>query len=220
MTGASTLQWAIAAARRSPLGHHPDSFIYSDKAQFSPASSVAVAYRKSVFEKVGNFDESFDAAEDVEFNTRIDAAGLKCFFEPSIAVHYVPRKTLNGLFVQMERYGRGRVRLWRKYRHTFSWKSFAPGMFVFGIPFAFLSHCAYSFSFADRLNQILFLCKSLMELIYMFYLAAVVIESVRLTTRQNFWNIVFLPAVFFTIHVGYGWGILREFFFPRNLSVT
>ncbi|MCL2709774.1 MAG: glycosyltransferase family 2 protein [Planctomycetaceae bacterium] len=113
MKDATPLQWAIATARRSRLGHHPDSLIYSDQAQFSPASSVGVAYRKSVFEKVGYFDENFDAAEDVEFNTRVDMAGLTHYFEPAIAVKYVPRRTLGGLRYQMYRYGRGRVRLWR-----------------------------------------------------------------------------------------------------------
>ncbi len=82
---ATPLQRAIAAARSSWLGHHPDSFIYSNKAQFVPAASVAVAYRIDVFEKVGYFDENFDACEDYEFNTRCDKAGLKCYFAPKAA---------------------------------------------------------------------------------------------------------------------------------------
>jgi succinoglycan biosynthesis protein ExoA len=43
MAGASTLQQAIAAARSSRLGHHPDSFIYSSQEDCVPADSVAVA---------------------------------------------------------------------------------------------------------------------------------------------------------------------------------
>jgi succinoglycan biosynthesis protein ExoA len=199
MTDASPLQWAIASARRSKLGHHPDSFIYSGQAQFSPASSVAIAYRKSVFEKVGLFDESFDACEDVEMNTRIDAAGLKCYFDPAIAVHYVPRKTVGGLFYQMNRYGSGRVRLCRKHRHTFSLKSFAPGFFVLGV-FAGLPLC---FVHGIFLAVYLTVCG--------LYLAAVVSESVRLTMQQKHWAILRrLPFVFVAIHFGFGIGILRE----------
>src|SRR5690606_38713780 len=41
--GASLLQRAIAAARRSWLGHHPDSFVYSNREQIVPARSVGVA---------------------------------------------------------------------------------------------------------------------------------------------------------------------------------
>ena len=231
MTNATSLQWAIAAARRSPLGHHPDSFIYSGEAQFSPASSVAVAYRKSVFEKVGIFDENFDAAEDVEFNTRCDAAGLKCYFEPAIAVRYVPRSTLKALGDQMERYGRGRVRLWRKHRHTFSWKSFAPGVFTFG--FYYIAFCvvlAFIFQIAAVVlgitssmvdaTLILVGCTLMPFLITygLLYVPAVILESARLSFKQKRRNILpFLPFVFYIVHFAYGDGVLSEFFFPRRL---
>jgi hypothetical protein len=56
VTSATGLQRAIAAARSSPLGQHPDSFIYSTEPPFVPAGSVAVAYRREVFEIVGYFD--------------------------------------------------------------------------------------------------------------------------------------------------------------------
>src|SRR5262245_38954230 len=118
VTGASPLQRAIAAARGSLLGHHPASFIYSGREQFVPPQSVAVAYRREVFERVGLFDERFDACEDVELNHRVDRAGLRCFFTPAVAARYVPRASLRGLFRQMARYGRGRVRLARKHPET------------------------------------------------------------------------------------------------------
>ena len=111
IAGASPVQEAIATAPRSWLGHNPSSFIFAAEERFVAASSVAIAYRRSVFEKVGFFDERFDACEDVEFNTRIDRAGLKCFFTPRIAVRYHPRGTMPGLVYQMTRYGRGRLRL-------------------------------------------------------------------------------------------------------------
>ena len=45
---ATPIQQAIAIARASRLGHHPDSFIYSGDSQFVPASSVGAAYRREV----------------------------------------------------------------------------------------------------------------------------------------------------------------------------
>src|SRR5262249_51294765 len=57
-TGATPLQWAIAAARSSWLGHHPASHIYSATEQMVRSESVAVAYRREVFDLVGRFDES------------------------------------------------------------------------------------------------------------------------------------------------------------------
>ena len=225
MRDATPLQWAIATARRSRLGHHPDSLIYSDQAQCSPASSVGVAYRKSVFEKVGTFDENFDAAEDVEFNTRVDIAGLTHYFEPAIAVRYVPRKTLDGLVKQVGRYGRGRVRLWRKHRHTASLKSFAPAIFFFGLAGVILCWLAVLFVelclawTGKPIHHLHLIPAGTFLAAFGIYLAVVVAESVRLVFKQKRWD--FFPhllVVFPTVHMGYAWGILREFFFPRRVS--
>jgi succinoglycan biosynthesis protein ExoA len=200
MNGASILQWAIALARRSPLGHHPDSFIYSGQAQYAPAISVAVAYRRDVFEKVGKFDETFDACEDVEMNHRIDKAKLRCYFDPAIAVHYVPRKTLTGLMFQMNRYGRGRIKLFRKHRETFSLKSFGLGFFVFGVILG---------SLICWLHPVLFY---VYVAILGFYAFTVLAESVRITIlNRRLGVLLFLPTVFAAIHFGFGFGILREF---------
>lgn len=133
VTGATPLQRAIAAARSSRLGHHPASDIYSDGERFVAPESVAVAYRREVFSVVGTFDETFDACEDVEFNHRIARAGMRCFFTPRVQVRYFPRSSLAGLCRQMMRYGRGRVRLLRKHRDTFSLFGFLPALFVAGV---------------------------------------------------------------------------------------
>jgi len=212
---APLFQWANATARQSPLGHHADSFMYSNKAQFSPASSTAIAYRMSVFEKVGTFDENFDAAEDVEMNTRIDAAGLKCWFEPAIAIRYEPRKTVKGLAYQVSRYGRGRVRLWRKHRHTASLKSFAPGFCTLGAIVGLLL-CFVTPFMPPHFGIPLF---ATVFSVFALYLLIVMAESARLAIAQKRPSLFpGLIVAFATIHFGYGWGILREFFFPKRVS--
>jgi succinoglycan biosynthesis protein ExoA len=129
VSGATLIQRAIAVARSSRLGHHPASHIYSDGEGFVAPESVAVAYRREVFNVVGVFDRTFDACEDVEFNHRLARAGLRCFFTPHVQVRYFPRSSLAGLFRQMIRYGRGRVRLLRKHPDTFSLLGFMPALF-------------------------------------------------------------------------------------------
>ncbi|MDR1485950.1 MAG: glycosyltransferase family 2 protein [Planctomycetaceae bacterium] len=204
MNDATLLQWAIAMCRRSWLGHHPDSFIYSDFCGVVPAISVAVVYCRDVFERVGYFDEGFDACEDVELNYRIDAAGLSCYFDPAIAVRYVPRGTFCGLAFQMFRYGRGRVRLYRKHSDTFSIKSFGLGFFVLSVIVGFL----VSLFDVCFLGGIFFkaYCVGLV-----FYLTAISVESVRLSIVQRKFSMpIFLIPVFLTIHFTFGWGIIRE----------
>jgi succinoglycan biosynthesis protein ExoA len=199
VTGASTLQKAIAAARSSRLGHHPESFIYSSKEQFVRPQSVAVAYRRELFDRLGFFDEQFDACEDVEFNHRLDRAGLRCFFTPRVRAHYYPRSSLSGLFRQMVRYGRGRVRLCRKHPDTFTLAGFMPGLFLLGLVLgplaAWLSPWLAAFYFG----------------VLALYGLAVGWASVAAALRaRNLRILPWLPAVFPTIHLGAGFGILRE----------
>jgi len=121
---------------RPDWGTTPDSYIYSSHEGFAPVKSVAVAYRRSVFEKIGYFDENFDACEGVELNHRVDLAGLPCFFTPRIAAHYAPRDSLRGLFRHLVRYSRGRVGLLRKHPEKFSWGILPPLLLVAGLVLA------------------------------------------------------------------------------------
>ncbi len=202
---ATLLQRAIAAARSSWLGHHPDSWIYSSKERFVRPQSVAVAYRRSVFETVGLFDESFDACEDVEFNHRIELAGLSCFFTPKVRVCYYPRSSLGGLFRQMVRYGRGRVRLLRKHPDTFSVPCFVPMMFLLGLIAGPLL-CWLSRPLAGVYVGTLMLYVLLVSLVSID--TSLKCRSPRLLT--------YLPLVFAAIHVGSGFGTLRELVLGRR----
>ncbi|MGL4942270.1 MAG: glycosyltransferase family 2 protein [Thermoguttaceae bacterium] len=222
MKGATRLQVAIAAARRSPLGHHPDSFIYANEGRFVPASSVAVVYRNTVFGQVGFFDEDFDACEDVEFNTRLDAAGLRCWFEPSIAIHYVPRGSFAGLAKQLFRYARGRVRLARKHPATFSLKSFAPGLFVIFVAFYILL-VATVIGAAHVFGTVplwLLTCSLLCHAAICVYGFAIFAASLQLCFQQR--RITLFPNIlgaFLVIHFAFGCGIVYEALIPNFLFV-
>lgn len=199
VANASDFQQAIGAARASRLGHHPDSYIYTHEDRFVPAISVGAAYRREVFDRIGFFDESFDACEDVDFNYRADQAGLTCFLSSRSAVHYEPRKTFAGLFYQLARYGRGRIRLWRKHPTTVSWKTLAPALFVAG-----LLGGAVAATIDPR-----WLYPYLAGLA--IYATIVVLESFRIAAQQRRWRlVVWLPLVFATIHISAGLGILQE----------
>jgi GT2 family glycosyltransferase len=197
--GGGRLQRAIAAARASRLGHHPDSHIWSDRPGFVAPHSVAVAYRREVFEAVGLFDESFDACEDVEFNTRVARAGLRCWFTPRVRVRYHPRTSLAGLFRQMVRYGRGRVRLLRKHPETFTVGGFVPALFLAGLlggpvlaHFVPLAGVAWLGGLAA-------------------YALVLLAFSIALGLRRREAGLVpLLPLVFLAIHLGAGAGQLWE----------
>jgi cellulose synthase/poly-beta-1,6-N-acetylglucosamine synthase-like glycosyltransferase len=199
VTGASPLQRAIALARSSRLGHNPGSFIYADDGGFVPPQSVAVAYRRDVFDRVGEFDEAFDACEDVEFNTRLHAAGGRCYFAPQLAVHYHPRASLRGLVVQMLRYGRGRAQLLLKHPATFSLSPLVPAAFLLTL----------AGSFALGLAAPVF--ATVFSLTALVYGLALLTGGTVVAARGRVPELaVLLPAVFASIHVGAGWGVLAE----------
>jgi succinoglycan biosynthesis protein ExoA len=196
---ATPLQRAIAVARSSLLGHNPSSSIFSTAEGFVRPHSVAVAYRRAVFESVGVFDDTFDACEDVEFNHRVARAGLRCFFTPRVAVRYYPRSRLTGLFRQMARYGRGRVRLLRKHPDTFSLPCFLPALFMLGLltgPMVALHSDWLAGIYAGTVSV---------------YVLIVLATSIGLSVRaRDLRMLPWLPLVFSTIHVGAGLGVLGE----------
>ncbi len=196
--GATPFQQAVAVARESWLGHNPDSDIFSNRQRFVAPDNVAVAYKSEVFAKVGMFDEQFDACEDVEFNTRVRQAGLKCFFTPAIGVDYQPRGTLPGLLYQMSRYGKGRSRLGRKHPSSVTLPSLIPMLWLLWLPLTF----AFGF--------VLPFFAAVFSLSLLFYSLSILAESLRLSLRSAPAMLLRTPFVFFAIHIGFGSGFLRE----------
>jgi succinoglycan biosynthesis protein ExoA len=160
---------------------------------------VAVAYRRYVFATVGPFDESFDACEDVELNHRVAKAGYKCLLSPSVRLRYYPRRTLAALFYQMMRYGRGRVRLLGKHPDTFSPACLAPALLVSGLALgplvvAFLP--AFAAAYWGGLS--------------LYVIALAFFTCLASVSHKRAAYLALLPAVFLTIHLGAGAGMLRE----------
>jgi succinoglycan biosynthesis protein ExoA len=199
VSNASSLQRAIAVARSSRLGHNPDSYIYTATEQFVRPQSVAVAYRRSVFERIGLFDEEFDACEDVEFNHRIDQAGLRCYFTPKVRARYYPRSTVMGLFRQMARYGRGRVRLFRKHRETFTVPCFLPAAFMLGV-----------FAGPALAWMSPWLAGAYLGVLGLYALVLLLAGLFMGFKAWDFRLIGWLPPVFLAIHCGAGTGLLQE----------
>jgi succinoglycan biosynthesis protein ExoA len=202
---ATPLQRAIAAARASRLGHNPASYIYSSLECFVRPQSVAVAYRREVFEKIGLFDEAFDACEDVEFNHRLERAGMTCYFTPRVGVRYHPRNSLAGLFRQMVRYGRGRVRLLRKHPESLSLPCLLPALFLLGL----------------LLGPVVAKLSPLLAGVYFgalsIYGSSILLSSFALSVRgRDLAALPWLPFVFAAVHAGAGVGVLLEFLMGKK----
>lgn len=201
--GLTRFQTAVALARGSCLGHGGDSLIYSDyEGEASPVSNGA-AYHRSVFETVGFCDEAFDAAEDVEFNYRVEKAGLSSYSSHRLTVRYYPRESLSKLFRQMKRYGIGRSRFLRKHPEASTLNQLVPAFFVLG--FLLLLAALFCVLATGRGKTAL----ALFTLPYAAYLVIVLGETLRVARQSGWRHAIYLPAIFPAIHFGLGVGFLQ-----------
>jgi cellulose synthase/poly-beta-1,6-N-acetylglucosamine synthase-like glycosyltransferase len=93
-------------------------------AAFLP-SSRSVAFTRVAWERVGGYPEWLDYCEDLVFDLRLRAAGLRFAFAPGALAHFRPRPSLRSFFVQYFRYARGdgKADLWRK-RHAIRYAAY------------------------------------------------------------------------------------------------
>jgi hypothetical protein len=88
------------------------------------------AFRRTLIEKVGFFDETLLTNEDYEFNTRIRKSGGRIWLDPEIVTVYYARSTLRDLTRQYWRYGYWKFRMLRRYPDTLRWRQGLPPLFV------------------------------------------------------------------------------------------
>lgn len=107
--GKTFIEKAIAAAMSSRFGAGDARYRIGGKA--GPADTVYLgAFHRSVFDRVGGYDERFLRNQDYELNHRIRASGGLVWFDPEIAVTYQPRSSLRALARQYLHYG-----LWKRF---------------------------------------------------------------------------------------------------------
>ena len=209
--GLTRFQNAVALARGSKLGHGGDSLIYGEFEGYASPVSNGAAYRREVFEKIGYVDESFDACEDLEFNYRVEKAGLKAYTSPKLTIRYYPRENLKGLFRQMVRYGRGRFRFIRKHPEAITLNQLVPVGFVLGLIFLFAAGLGALDLVPYSLSPVPWsLVTRLLSTVYCIYAVLVLAESLRLAIKNEWKYLSALPMVFFTVHFGLGYGFVVE----------
>ncbi len=193
--GYTYLQKSIAAAFASPFavggarGHKAD---YT-----GPLDTVYLGcWPRSVFDRIGFFDEELVRNQDDEFNFRLTRAGGQIWQSARIRSWYTPRASLWNLLKQYGQYGYWKVRVIQKHGAPASLRHLIPGLFVL-----FLGTSALA---------ALFLPLARLALLGMLglYLLAILVASLATAARSGWALLPALPAVFACYHLGYGAGFL------------
>lgn len=128
--GAQTwLARSIALAAAHPFGVGDALYRYATTS--AQVDTVPFgAFRRSLFEKIGKFDETLLTNEDYELNTRVRQQGGTIWLDPSIRSKYFARATLGSLAKQYFRYGFWKLRMLKRYPGTIRWRQALPPLFT------------------------------------------------------------------------------------------
>ncbi len=120
---------AIAAAAAHPLGVGDALYRFTRSA--GEVDTVPFgAFRKTLIQAVGLFDETLLTNEDYEFNVRVRQQGGKVWLDPLIRSVYFARPDLASLARQYWRYGYWKSRMLRRYPKTLRWRQALPPLFI------------------------------------------------------------------------------------------
>jgi glycosyltransferase involved in cell wall biosynthesis len=155
-------------------------------------------YRRSVFERIGNFREDLPKNQDDEFHLRLRMNGGKIYLTRSIRVYYTPRKSYGALFRQYFGYGFFRPKVIKMHRRIAAFRHLVPPIFV--VTMAILSFSAIF----SQLGRFLFL--SILGLYLFSSLAFGLYQSMK--RKSVFLSLLLLPA-YWSMHFGYGLGFIK-----------
>jgi succinoglycan biosynthesis protein ExoA len=190
---------AVAAAHRLGVGdalyRHARQAAYVDTVPFG-------AFRRSLVEKIGGFDESLLSNEDYEFNARIRQAGGRVWLNPEIRSVYFARSTFGDLARQYWRYGLWKWQMLRRYPSTLRWRQALPPLFVLAVLGLFLLAFFHPF-FA-------WLLIFLLSFYFSFLLAAGLQRAAQL---KKLFLAFGLPVSIAIMHFSWGLGFLWSILF-------
>ncbi len=181
--------WAVGGAR----SHQPDHEGYVDTVIYG-------CWKKSLFDRIGLFDEELVRNQDDEHNLRLTRAGGKIYQSPRIRSWYHVRGSLTALFRQYMQYGYWKVLVIRKHQAPASLRHIVPGAWVASLCLLAVLGIFWTPGFW-----------AVAGLALLYGVGALWLSL--LIAAQTKWTLLpALPGVVWCFHFGYGYGFLRGIF--------
>ena len=124
---------AIALAMSSGFGIGDTAFRHAGAGLQDTDSVPYGAYRRDVFERVGNLAEDIDRGEDDEFNYRLRSAGGRIVLSPEIRSTYYCRETLPALARQYWGYGLAKAAVLQRHPYRVRPRHLVPSALVLAV---------------------------------------------------------------------------------------
>ncbi len=188
---------AIAAAFQSPYsvggakGHNLEYEGYLD-------TVWGGFYKRTIFSRIGLFDEELIRNQDDELNLRLIRNGGKIWQSPRIRYVYICRNSIRLLFKQYYQYGYWKIRVIQKHKLPASIRHVVPAGFV-GTLLILLGLSIFSSSAGHALVILL-------TLYALFITGASAVTAFKLKSLTSF---PLLIPVFGSFHFGYGLGSIK-----------
>lgn len=154
-------------------------------------------WNKSVFERVGGFDEELVRNQDDEHNLRISRNGGKIYQSPRIRSWYHVRDSFRAVLRQHMQYGYWKVLVIRNHRLPASIRHLIPAAFVGTLGLLLVAGLFWR----PALLAAAGLAGS--------YLVAILLASLTTAARAEWKLLPAIPVTFCCFHLGYGYGFLR-----------
>jgi len=193
---------AIAHARSTRIGR---GAFAPEMAGFVDPPAFACTFRRSVFEEVGLFDETFDACTGLDFNERVRQAGIRAYCDPRLTIHEQPPQKLRGLFAEMFRHGRGASHWMRKHPECSSLAEIAPLTVLLATLLTIVA-----WTRLPHITAAIVTAPAAMVPIAVLFAAMQIASSHGL---RSAWR---SPAIVATIYLGQGLGLIFEYAIPSE----
>lgn len=200
---------AISLALSSPFGVGNSFFRIGAKKPMLVDTVPFGCYRKTVFEKIGGFNDKLIRTEDNELNYRLRKSGGKIYLIPDIKLYYYARSNLKDLGKQSFGNGKSIVYANKIVPGSTSLRHSVPGIFVI---------CLLG-------SLILFLITSWGKLLFYFilfsYLATNTYFSIQMGLKEKLRFAPYLIVSFITLHISNGLGFLMgilDIIFKQHLK--
>lgn len=159
-------------------------------------------YRKSIFEKIGFFNEKLLRSQDMEFNMRLKKSGGKIMLIPDIVVRYYPKSDLINFWKHNFLDGVWAVYPLKFMKEPLKLRHLISFFFVFSLISTLILSFLNPFFFKTFLS--IFFLYSIINLYFSFKISL---------KERNFFYLFTLPLIFFIRHFSYGigsfWGIIK-----------